>query len=124
MSFHIQLRVNLVKSRKQISKHQNQGYWKFCSKNQRKKHKCRTVLVPKCLTQVTNCTGAELSWCRNISHRCRSVLVPHCPGAEVSSIPLTHIYITTQILLPWMKGGGVNIPFLIKRCGHASAFHM
>jgi hypothetical protein len=28
MGFHIQLRVNLVKSRKQISKHQNQGYWK------------------------------------------------------------------------------------------------
>ena len=31
MGFHIQLRVNLVKSRKQISEHQNQGYWKFCT---------------------------------------------------------------------------------------------
>ena len=69
MSFHIQLRVNLVKSRKQISKHQNQGYWKFCTNNQRKKHKCRIARVPKCLTQV-----------------------PKCPGAEVSSIPLTHIH--------------------------------
>ena len=31
-------------------------------------------------------TGAELSWCRNVSHRCRSFLVPICPSAEVSSI--------------------------------------
>ena len=51
----------------------------------------RTVLVPKCLTQVSNCPGAELSWCRNVSHRCRSVLVPNCPGAEVSSIPNTTV---------------------------------
>jgi hypothetical protein len=28
---------------------------------------CRNVLVPKCLTQVPNCPGAELSWCRNVS---------------------------------------------------------
>jgi hypothetical protein len=76
MSFHIQLRVNLVKSRKQISKHQNQGYWKFCTNNQRKKHKCRIARVPKCLTQVPNCLGAEMSH----------------TGAEVSSIPLTHIH--------------------------------
>jgi hypothetical protein len=33
----------------------------------------RYVLVPKCLTQVPNCPGAELSWCRNVSYRCRSV---------------------------------------------------
>jgi hypothetical protein len=68
MGFHIQLRVNLVKSRKQISKHQNQGYWKFCSKIKEKN------------------TSAELSWCRNVSHRCRIVRVPKCPGAKVSSI--------------------------------------
>ena len=61
---------NLVKSRKQISKHQNQGYWKFCSKI---KEKNRIVRVPKCLTQELNCpgaemspTGAEVSWCRSV----------------------------------------------------------
>jgi hypothetical protein len=29
-------------------------------------------------TQVSNCPGAELSWCRNVSHRCRFVPVPKC----------------------------------------------
>ena len=61
MGFHIQLRVNLVKSRKQISKHQNQGYWKFCTKIKEKKHKCRIVRVPKCLAQVPNCPGVKVS---------------------------------------------------------------
>ena len=27
---------------------------------------CRTVLVPKCLTQVPKCPGAELSRCRSV----------------------------------------------------------
>ena len=45
-------------------------------------------------------------------------------GTEAKPIPLTHIYMTAQTLLPWIKGGRVNIPFLIKRCGHASALHM
>ena len=66
MGFHIQLRVNLVKSRKQISKHQNQGYWKFVRKIKEKNTSaelsgCRTVLVPKCLTQIPNCPGVEVS---------------------------------------------------------------
>ena len=69
MGFHIQLRVNLVKSRKQISKHQNQESKNrsFVRKIKEKNTSaelsgCRTVLVPKCLTQVPNCPGAELSW--------------------------------------------------------------
>ena len=66
MGFHIQLRVNLVKSRKQISKHQNQGYWKFVRKIKEKN------------------TSAELSGCRNVSHKFRIVRVPNCLGAEVS----------------------------------------
>jgi hypothetical protein len=65
MGFHIQLRVNLVKSRKQISKHQNQGYWKFCGKIKEKNTSAemsrtgaelsgrRSVLVPKCLAFIT-----------------------------------------------------------------------
>ena len=43
-------------------------------------------------------------------------------GTEAKPIPLTHIYITTQTLLSWMKGGRVTIPFLVNRCGHASGF--
>ena len=43
-------------------------------------------------------------------------------GTEAKPIHLTHIYITTQTLLPWMKGGRVSIPFLVNRCGHASGF--
>ena len=66
MGFQIQLRVNLVKSRKKILKHQNQGYWKFCSKIKEKN------------------TSAELSGCRNVSHRRRIVRVPNCLGAEMS----------------------------------------
>ena len=27
---------------------------------------CRFVLVPKCLTQVPKCPGADLSWCRSV----------------------------------------------------------
>ena len=53
---------------------------------------CRTVLVPKCLTQVPNCPGAELSWFR-------SVLVPNCLGAEVSSIHL--IPVTWSLKWRW-----------------------
>ena len=68
MGFHIQLRVNLVKSRKQISKHQNKAIGNFVRKIKEKN------------------TSAELSWCRNVSHRCRIVRVPNCLGAEVSSI--------------------------------------
>jgi len=30
------------------------------------------------LIGVPNCPGADLSWYRNVSHRCRSVLVPKC----------------------------------------------
>ena len=45
-------------------------------------------------------------------------------GTEAQSIPLTHIYKPTHTLLSWMKGGRANIPFLVKRCGHASALHM
>jgi hypothetical protein len=45
-------------------------------------------------------------------------------GTEAKPIPLAHIYITTQILLAWMNGGRVNIPFLVKKYGHASVFHM
>ena len=58
MGFHIQLGVNLVKSRKQISKHQ--GYWKFVRKIKEKN------------------TSAELSWCRNVSHRFRIVPMSKC----------------------------------------------
>ena len=70
MDFHIQLLVNLVKSRKQISKHQNQGYWKFCNKIKEKNTSaelswCRIVRVPKCLTQVPKCPGAEVSSIHN-----------------------------------------------------------
>ena len=45
-------------------------------------------------------------------------------GTEAKPIPLTHIYKPAHTLLSWMEGGRANIPFLVKRCGHASAFHM
>ena len=77
MGFHIQLRVNLVKSRKQISKHQNQGY-------QRKKHKCQIVRVPNCLGAEISHTGAELSGCRTVLAPKCLTQVPKCPGAELS----------------------------------------
>ena len=51
MGFHIQLRVNLVKSRKQISKHQNQGY-------------CRIGSFVRKIKEKN--TSAELSWCRSV----------------------------------------------------------
>ena len=35
-------------------------------------------------TQVPNCPGVELSWCRNVSHMCRIVRVPNCLGSEMS----------------------------------------
>ena len=31
-------------------------------------HRCRIVRVPKCLTQVPKCPGAELSRCRSVQH--------------------------------------------------------
>ena len=43
-------------------------------------------------------------------------------GTEAKPIPLTHIYKPAHTLLSWMKGGRVNIPFLVNRCGHASGF--
>ena len=72
MGFHIQLRVNLVKSRKK--KYQNIRIKAIGSFVRKIKEK----------TQVSNCPGAELSWCRNVSHRCRIVRVPNCLGAEMS----------------------------------------
>jgi polyphosphate kinase len=45
----------------------------FVRKIKEKKHKCRIVRVPKCLTQVPNCPSAEMSY----------------TGAEVSSIRST-----------------------------------
>ena len=38
----------------------------FVRKIKEKKHKCRIVRVPKCLTQVPKCPGAELSRCRSV----------------------------------------------------------
>ena len=34
-------------------------------------------------------------------------------GTEAKPIPLTHIYKPVHTLLSWMKGGRVNIPFLV-----------
>ena len=67
MGFHIQLRLNLVKSRKQISKHQNQGYCRIGSFVRKIKEKntsaelsgCRNVRVPNCLTQVPKCPSSN-----------------------------------------------------------------
>ena len=110
MGFHIQLRVNFVKSKKTDIKTSESRLLEVLYVKSKKKTqviKCRivqvsnclgdemshtgaelsgfrTVLVPKCLIQVPKCPGAELS-------RCRSVLVPNCPGAEVSSIQVVSL---------------------------------
>ena len=77
MGFHIQLRVNLVKSRKKDIKTSESRLLEVLYVKSKKKTQvpncpgtelswCRIVLVPKCLTQVPKCTSAELSRCRSV----------------------------------------------------------
>ena len=64
MGFHIQLRVNLVKSRKQISKHQNQAVLYVKSKK-------------KNISAEMSHTGAEVSWCRIVPvPKCLAFAIP------------------------------------------------
>ena len=62
MGFYIQLRVNLVKSRKQISKHQNQGYCSIGSFVRKIKEK--NISAELSGAELSH-TGVELSGCRS-----------------------------------------------------------
>jgi hypothetical protein len=82
MGFHIQLRVNLVKSKKTDIKTSESRLLEVLYVKSKKKTqviKCRIVRVSNCLGDEMSHTGAEVSWCRIVPvPKCLAFKWCHC----------------------------------------------